>query len=267
MAETVIQTAPKIMLPPPAWKKSLGAGARTTASIVGLLFVWFVIGSLPWTIAIPSPIASLQAFLQLNPVNVAIDILLSCRRVALGFIIATLTAVPLGIIAGYSRWVRELTFPIIEVLRPVPPIAWIPLAILFFPTSESMVVFLTFLGAFFPIIYNTIAGFSSIKPMYLRSGKSLGAGEWRLFWHVILPGMLPVVFAGLQIAVGISWLMVVAGEMMAAKGGIGAFTWEAYQTGRYPLIFVGMAIIGTLGSLSSLLIRTLGSGICRWEAR
>ena len=154
----------------------------------------------------------------------------------------------------------------IEVLRPVPPIAWIPLAILFFPTAESMVVFLTFLGAFFPIIYNTISGFWSIKPMYLRSGKSLGASEWRLFWHVILPGMLPVVFAGLQIAVGISWLMVVAGEMMAAKGGIGALTWEAYQTGRYPLIFVGMAIIGVLGSLSSFIIKKIGNGICRWDA-
>ena len=130
-----------------------------------------------------------------------------------------------------------------------------------------MVVFLTFLGAFFPIVYNTLAGFWSIKPMYLRAGKSLGASEWRLFWQVILPGMMPVIFAGLQVAVGVSWLMVVAGEMMAAKGGVGAMTWQAYQTARYPLIFVGMAIIGILGFLSSYVVKKIGNSICRWEMR
>src|SRR5262249_55538649 len=155
---------------------------------------------------------------NLDPATFGFDIALSCRRVGLGFVAAAILAVPLGILAGYSKWIYNIAFPVIEVLRPIPPIAWIPLAILFFPTSESMVVFLTFLGAFFPIVYNTLAGFWSIKPMYLRAAKSLGASEWRLFWHVILPAMLPVVFAGLQIAIGVSWLMVVAGEMMAAKG-------------------------------------------------
>ncbi len=249
------------------WRRQYYAAARISLSVIGLIVVWALISSIPWSVPIPSPLASLRALLQLNPRELIVDIILSCRRVGLGFVAATFLAVPLGILAGYSRWIRNVTFPLIEVLRPVPPIAWIPLAILFFPTAESMVIFLTFLGAFFPIVYNTISGFWSVKPMYIRAAKSLGAGEWRLFWHVILPGMMPVIFAGLQVAVGISWLMVVAGEMMAAKGGIGAMTWEAYQTARYPLIFVGMAIIGVLGFLSSLLVRASGHLICRWDAR
>jgi NitT/TauT family transport system permease protein len=249
------------------WRRQYYTAIRISLSVIGLTIVWALISSIPWSVPIPSPLASLRALLQLDPRELMRDVILSCRRVGLGFVAAAFLAVPLGILAGYSRWIRNVSFPLIEVLRPIPPIAWIPLAILFFPTAESMVIFLTFLGAFFPIVYNTISGFWSVKPMYIRAAKSLGAGEWRLFWHVILPGMMPVVFAGLQVAVGISWLMVVAGEMMAAKGGIGAMTWEAYQTARYPLIFVGMAIIGVLGFLSSLLVRASGNLICRWDSR
>jgi NitT/TauT family transport system permease protein len=271
VAEELAQSIPPVSQKNIAYRaerrKSYYQVARTAFSVFWLVGLWSLIAAVPWAIPIPSPFASLRALLQLDPYVLAVDIVLSCWRVGLGFLIAALIAIPLGILAGYSQWIRNLVFPMIEVLRPVLPIAWIPLAILFFPSSESMVVFLTFLGAFFPIIYNTIAGYSSIKPMYVRAGKSLGAGEWRLFWHVVLPAMLPVIFAGLQVAVGISWLMVVAGEMMAAKGGIGALTWEAYQTSRYPLIFVGMAIIGLLGFLSSFLIKVVGNVLCRWDAR
>lgn len=247
-------------------RTSFHKAVLTSFSVVTLLAIWSCIAALPWSISIPSPLASVKALLQLEPRSLATDILLSCRRVAVGFSIAAALGIPLGILVGYSRWIRNLVFPLIEVLRPIPPIAWIPLSILFFPTSETMVVFLTFLGAFFPIVYNTISGFSGMKPMYIRAGRSLGASEWRMFWHVILPSMLPVIFAGLHVAVGISWLMVVAGEMMAAKGGIGALTWEAYQTARYPLIFVGMALIGMLGFISSFLIKISGNAISKWDA-
>jgi NitT/TauT family transport system permease protein len=266
MAEELTQAPPREVALRAEWRTPLVKGLRTAFSVVALLVLWWGIAALPWSVPIPSPLDSLKALLRLDAGELASQTWLSCRRVGAGFVIAALLAIPLGILVGYSSWVRNLAFPLIEVLRPVPPIAWIPLAILFFPNSESMVVFLTFLGAFFPIIYNTIAGFSSIKPMYLRGAKSLGAGEWRLFWHVILPGMLPVVFAGLHVAMGVSWLMVVAGEMMAAKGGIGAMTWDAYQTARYPLIFVGMALIGVLGFVSSVIIKLVGTLICRWEA-
>jgi NitT/TauT family transport system permease protein len=267
MAQDLVVSAPQDLSVRKDWRKAIKSGVRRILSVVGLLCLWALVSAGPWNVPIPSPLASLRALSNLQPATLAVDIALSCRRVGLGFVLATVVAVPLGILAGYSKWIYNIAFPLIEMLRPIPPIAWIPLAILFFPSSESMVVFLTFLGAFFPIAYNTLAGFWSIKPMYLRAGKSLGAGEWRLFWQVILPGMMPVIFAGLQVAVGVSWLMVVAGEMMAAKGGVGAMTWQAYQTARYPLIFVGMAIIGILGFLSSYVVRKIGNSICRWEMR
>jgi sulfonate transport system permease protein len=267
MAQDVAALAPKAFSIRTDWRNAVQTGFRSVVSVVGLLILWALLSAGPWNVPIPSPVASLRALTRLDPAALGIDIALSCRRVALGFAAAAILAVPLGILAGYSRWIYNIAFPVIEVLRPIPPIAWIPLAILFFPSSESMVVFLTFLGAFFPIVYNTLAGFWNIKPMYLRAAKSLGASDWRLFWHVILPAMLPLIFAGLQIAVGVSWLMVVAGEMMAAKGGVGALTWQAYQTARYPLIFVGMAIIGVLGFLSSYLVKYIGNTLCRWELR
>jgi NitT/TauT family transport system permease protein len=267
MAQDVAAPAPEALSIRTDWHKPIQTGFRSAVSVAGLLLLWGLISAGPWSVPIPSPLASLRALARLDPATLGIDIALSCRRVALGFAAAAVLAVPLGILAGYSRSIYNIAFPVIEVLRPIPPIAWIPLAILFFPSSESMVVFLTFLGAFFPIVYNTLAGFWNIKPMYLRAANSLGASEWRLFWHVILPAMLPLVFAGLQVAIGVSWLMVVAGEMMAAKGGVGALTWQAYQTARYPLIFVGMAIIGVLGFLSSYLVKKVGQALCRWELR
>ena len=259
----VLPRAPKLMLR----RGRTSTPLLRAASVLALLAVWAMISSLPWAIPVPSPLAVFQAAMSLEPKTFATDLSLSFSRVAVGFLVAAVIGIPLGIWIGYSTLARNLLFPIIEVLRPVPPIAWIPLAILFFPTAEWMIVFLTFTGAFFPIIYNTIAGFRDIKPMYIRAGRSLGANDWGLFWHVMFPAMLPVIFAGLRVAVGTAWLMVVAGEMMANKGGIGAMTWEAYQTVRYPRIFVGMAAIGFLGFASSALIQAVGRRITRWAGR
>ena len=259
----------RLASPPMAfkWRGQTNGSLLSSISVLALLSAWALISTLPWPIPVPSPLEVFNAALSLNPRAFAADLLLSFYRVASGFLIASVVGIPLGIWIGYSKLARNLLFPLVEVLRPVPPIAWIPLAILFFPVTEWMIIFLTFLGAFFPITYNTIAGFSGIKPMYIRAGKSLGANEWRLFWHVIFPAMLPVIFAGLRVAVGTAWLMVVAGEMMANKGGIGAMTWEAYQTIRYPRIFVGMAAIGILGYVSSALVQAVSKLIIKWEPR
>ena len=235
------------------------------ASVAMLLLAWSVLSTLPSAIPVPSPLAVARAALDLEPARFAQDVGLTVYRVVVGFGIAAIVGIPLGIWIGYSRLARALLFPVIEVLRPIPPIAWIPLAILFFPGAEWMIIFLTYLGALFPIVYNTIAGFMQVKPMYVRAARSLGAHEWVLFHEVIFPAMLPVIFAGLRVAVGTAWLMVVAGEMMANKGGIGAMTWESYQTIRYPRIFVGMVIIGVLGYASSALVQALGRRIVRWE--
>lgn len=239
---------------------------RQVLSIVLFVAVWRGVAAVPWAIRIPAPLDVARAALALDPWVLASDLALSFYRVGLGFVIAAVVGIPLGIGIGYSRLVDSLIFPLVEVFRPIPPIAWIPLAILFFPKIEWMIIFLTFYGAFFPIVYNTVAGVAGIKSTYVRAGQSLGASEWTLFWHVIFPAALPVIFTGLYIAVGVAWLMVVAGEMMATRGGIGAMTWEAYQTTQYPRIFVGMAAIGILGYASSVIIRAIARVVVRWEA-
>ena len=238
---------------------------RRCLSIVGFLVVWTLVSMLPLAIQLPSPLDAVRSALRLDPAMLLGDMALSTWRVASGFALAAAVGIPLGIMIGYSQVMRDLLFMPIELFRPIPPIAWIPLAILFFPTTEMMVVFLTYYGAFFPIVYNTVDGVSNIRSTYIRAGKSLGASEWTLFWHVILPASLPIVFTGLYIAIGVSWLMVVAGEMIANKGGLGAMTWQSYQTAQYPRIFVGMALIGLLGWASSLVVRGIARLIMRWE--
>ena len=118
---------------------------------------------------------------------------LSASRVILGFVIAAIVGIPLGIVIGHSQILRDLLFTPVELLRPVPPIARIPLAILFFPEIDWMIIFLTFYGAFFPIVYNTVAGVSNIRATYVRAGESLGASKWTSFWEVVLPAALPVI--------------------------------------------------------------------------
>jgi NitT/TauT family transport system permease protein len=229
------------------------------------LALWWFVAVLPTPIHIPSPGEVLASALRLDPVDFLNDMLLSTTRVGLGFVIAAAIAIPLGVAIGYSPLVRDLVFPSVELFRPIPPIAWIPLAILFFPKVEWMIIFLTFYGAFFPIIYNTVAGVSGIQPNYVRAAKSLGASEWTVFWQVVLPAALPTIFTGLHIAVSVAWLMVVAGEMIANRGGVGALTWTAYQTTQYPRIFVGMAAIGLLGYISSAVVRLIAQFVIRWE--
>jgi NitT/TauT family transport system permease protein len=245
------------------------AQLRTLASqllaVAIFVLVWWLVSTLPTAIHIPSPVEVATSALQLDSRSFLADMLLSTWRVGLGFVIAALVAIPLGIVMGYSPLARDLMFPPVELFRPIPPIAWIPLAILFFPGTEWMIIFLTFYGAFFPIVYNTVAGVSGIRSNYIRAAKSLGASQLTVFWQVVLPAALPIIFAGLHIAISVAWLMVVAGEMIANQGGVGAMTWQAYQTTQYPLIFVGMAAIGILGYLSSVAVRLLAQIVIRWE--
>jgi NitT/TauT family transport system permease protein len=248
------------------FRSAVFAFALRGISIGAFLLIWSAFSLLPRVVQVPSPASVFNAALNLDPAAFLSDIALSVARVGFGFVLATVIAVPMGVAIGYSPRTRDLLFPPIELARPIPPIAWIPLAILFFPQMEWMIVFLTFYGAFFPIVYNTIAGVENVRATYIRAGRSLGASEWTLFWEIVVPSALPVIFTGLNIAIGVAWLMVVAGEMIANKGGVGAFTWQSYQTAQYPLIFVGMASIGILGYASSLVIRAISRLFLRWES-
>ena len=158
---------------------------------------------------------------------------------------------------GRSKIARDMVTPYIEVLRPIPAVAWIPLAILMWPTEESSIIYITFLGALFPIILNTVHGVEQTPEVLVRAAQTLGASRMQIFWNVTLPAALPSIATGLAIGMGVSWFSLLAGEIISGQYGIGYFTWNAYSLIKYPDIVVGMLVIGTLGTLSTMAVRKL----------
>jgi NitT/TauT family transport system permease protein len=156
--------------------------------------------------------------------------------------------------------------PVIEILRPIPAIAWVPMSIMLWPNNEASIVFITFLGAFFPILLNTVHGVHSMDGVLIRAGRCLGASEVRLFWNVILPGSLPHIFTGLAVGMGVAWVSLIAAEMISGQFGVGYFTWEAYSLVNYPAIVLGMITIGVLGLVCSGIIRLCGIFMMPWLA-
>lgn len=191
-------------------------------------------------------------------------VLISSRRIFFGFIIAAAIAVPLGLIMGRSRGVRELVFPITEAVRPIPAIAWVPMAIMLWPTNEQSIVFITFLGSFFPILLNTLHGVSSVDPVLERAARSLGASQRALFLEVYFPAALPHIFTGMTVGMGVAWVSLIAAEMISGQFGVGYFTWEAYSLIQYADIVLGMITIGILGLVSSAVVRVTGYFCMPW---
>lgn len=191
-------------------------------------------------------------------------VLNSIRRIFLGFLIAAVLAVAAGLLIGRFRFAAESLLPPLEVLRPIPAVAWIPLAILMFTSAEQSMVYITFIGAFFPILLNTIHGVKSIDSRLISASLTLGAKPLDVFREVILPGALPSIVTGLSIGMGTSWFSLVTAEMISGQYGIGYYTWEAYTLQNYPNIVLGMISIGVLGMGSSILIVRLGRVFMPW---
>lgn len=217
---------------------------------------------------IPSPEAVFGEAVQVlrGPTFVA-NIGRSLQRIFLGFAIATVLGISLGMILGWYKVTRQLVFPSLEILRPIPAIAWVPMSIMLWPTTESSMVFITFLGSFFPILINTMAGVHAIDPVLVRAARSLGAGQFSLFTEVIFPGVLPSAFTGLSVGMGVAWVSLIAAEMISGQFGIGYFTWESYSLIQYPDIAVGMVTIGVLGLGCSGLIRLMGRLVMPWARK
>lgn len=195
---------------------------------------------------------------------------LSFMRVFSGFTAAMLVGIPLGLGMAVNRLFYDMTFPPFEILRPIPPLAWVPASLIFWPTQELSIAFVTFLGAFFAIVINVLGGARSIDVRYLRAAQSMGAKRWHLFWRVVLPGTLPSIFVGAAVGMGITWEVVVAAEMISTGGrggggGLGFFIWNSYLGGSLPQIVVGMISIGIAGYVSSSLIRRLGYWLMPWR--
>lgn len=191
----------------------------------------------------------------------------SIWRVTQAFFLATLLGVPLGLLLGWSTRFKEYVFPVFETLRPIPILAWVPLAIVMFIATESAVIFLAFLASFFATALNTMLGVQSIDESYVRAANCLGAKRWQVFRHVIIPGALPFIFTGLQISIGVCWFSLVAAEMVSGQYGLGYVINTSYVMVRYPTIIIGMATLGIVGYATSALVRLAGDYLMQWRVR
>ncbi|HQT00921.1 MAG: ABC transporter permease [Hydrogenophilales bacterium 16-64-46] len=259
-----------------------GLGARLLAALPGMLSAALSLGLFVafWYFAtkykldfyirfnnIPSPGEVWQnAVILSDSVRFYENMAISMRRILFGFGIATVLGIALGLLIGQYRPVRALLFPVFEVLRPIPAIAWVPMAIMLWPSNETSIVFITFLGSFFPILLNTIHGVNSVDPVLVRAARCLGASESALLRQVILPASLPHIFTGLAIGMGVAWVSLIAAEMISGQYGIGYFTWEAYSLIEYADIAIGMIVIGVLGLACSGAIRLVGNALMPWLA-
>lgn len=243
------------------------AGSRSQA--------WFGF-AFPWISQIPAPSAVLQVLVVLvQEPSFWISALLSTLRVFEGFMAAMVIGIPLGLAMAVSRTFYGITFPVFEVLRPIPPLAWIPASIIFWPTQEMSIAFVTFLGAFFTIVINVIGGAQAIDVRYFQAARSMGSSTWDIFRRIVLPATLPSIVVGATVGVGITWAVVVAAEMIsgggsagsvggAAGGGLGFFIWNSYVGGSYTQIVAGMISIGVAGYLSSAALRKIGKWLTPW---
>ena len=188
----------------------------------------------------------------------------SLKREVVAFLWATL-AIPLGIAMGWWRAVEDQVDPIVEVLRPVPPLAWIPLSILWFGVGDTQNQFIIFLGCFFPILLNTIAGVKGVEPNLVRAARCLGASEAKILWRVVLRAARPQIVTGIRIGLGVGWMALVAAELVGANSGLGFLINDARTVLRTDYVIVGMATIGVVGLAIDQAIRIAVARLMPWS--
>jgi len=257
----------------PEWPVGWSRWAGGALSLVASVLLWHVLSTTQVRTAwitfanVPPPLEVARAGVDLlSSPKLLHHVLWSLWRIAAGFVAAAVFGIGSGLLIGRFGWAERVLLPPLEVLRPVPAVAWIPLAILMFPSSEASMIFVTFTGAVFPILLNTIHGVEAVDRRLIASSRSLGARGWTVFSQVILPGAAPSIATGLAIGMGTCWFCLVSAEMISGQFGIGYFTWESYTLQNYAGIVVGMLWIGLFGMGSSALIRHAACRLMPWQA-
>jgi NitT/TauT family transport system permease protein len=189
----------------------------------------------------------------------------SLSRVYGGFALAVLFALPLGLLIGRVPLMRQLLDPTFQILRPVPVTAWLPLAMILFGLGPRSAYFLVFLGAFYPILVNTIFGVRSVEPRLFEAASMLGCRGSAQFARVVLPAALPSIFTGLRLGLGFAWVVIVVGEMTGVQTGLGAIIMEARQLSRTEIVICGMIVIGVAGFLSDRIVMAIGRRLLAWS--
>jgi ABC-type nitrate/sulfonate/bicarbonate transport system permease component len=230
---------------------------------ITILIVWQIVVSVtkPEPSILPPPAGVFATFGHLlGNGQLALDTAYSLGRVVSAWLLSAAVAVPLGLFMGSSRSLERLVSPFVELLRPISPLAWIPLAILWFGIGETGKVFVVFIGAFFPILLNTIAGAKGIDPTLLHAGEVFGCDtRLALFRRVVVPASMPAVVVGLRVGFGTGWAAIIAAELVAAQSGLGFLIANGMDVLRADEVLVGMIVIGLLGFLFDTFFRYLQS--------
>jgi len=239
-----------------------------TLVLAAIIAIWWVTVNVTESVIFPTPAQVVTGTMELVEDGTLWEhIGASLLRVGTGFAIAVAVAVPLGLWMGRVDGAFRTLNPVFQILRPISPIAWIPIAILWFGMGDSSPVFLIFLASVFPMIVQTAAGVHTIEKRYLRAAENFGVPRAKLYRQVIIPAVLPEIIVGMRIGLGVAWLVVVAAEMIALRSGLGYLIMDSRNAGnRYDLVIAGMIIIGLIGLALDGLMRLLeGLKQVRWR--
>jgi NitT/TauT family transport system permease protein len=248
--------------------KKIKEFAAALLVIALLLTLWWVTVVQTESVIFPTPWQVVTGALGLaQDGSLWLHIGSSLFRVGAGFLLAVLFAVPLGLWMGWVKGAYFTLNPLFQILRPISPIAWIPIAILWFGVGNASPIFLIFISSVFPMIVQTVTGVHTIERRYLRAAENFGVSRVRLFRQVVIPAVLPQVIVGMRIGLGVAWLVVVAAEMIALRSGLGYLIMDSRNAGnRYDLVIAGMVIIGVIGLLLDGSMRLLeGHRLVRWR--
>lgn len=254
-------------------RRRAGRFAVRVLSIVAALGVWELLTAFDVDLwlhfdRLPTPVEVARDLgYQLGTAVYYQDLLDSLRRIVTGFALAAVLGVAVGTAIARSRGTADVAGPLLEVLRPIPAIAMVPIAILLFPSNEQGIVFITFIAAFFPVVVSTRHAVRALPVVWEDAIRTMGGSRRRVLWNVVLPGALPGVFGGLSVGMGVSWICVISAEMISGEFGVGYRTWQAYTVVDYPGVIVGMLTIGLLGWLTSAAVELLGRRATRWLPR
>lgn len=224
---------------------------------------------------VPGPVEVVTEWLNKDPIwgtslftqDYYINIWVSCRRILIAFAIATGLGVPLGLFMGWSKKFKDYTFPILETLRPIPILAWVPLAIVMFAGFETPIIYLATLASFFVTALNTMLGVESIDESYFRAAGCLGSKKHHVFFNVVVPGALPFIFTGLQISIGVAWFSLVAAEMISGDYGLGYMIMDSFMVNKYTTMVMAMLTLGFVGWITSAMVRAAGNRMMQWRER
>ena len=248
--------------------RSLRKAAAGLAVAAALIVVWWIAVVETQSVIFPTPWQVVAGMAELaEDGSLWNHIGASLFRVGAGFFLAVAVGVPLGLLTGWVSAAHAMLNPLVQMLRPISPIAWIPISILWFGVGDLSPIFLIFLSSVFPMIVQTSAGVHTIERQYLRAAENFGVSRVKLFRQVVIPAVLPQVIVGMRISLGVAWLVVVAAEMIALRSGLGYLIIDSRNAGnRYDLVVAGMVIIGVTGLVLDGAMRHLERlKVVRWR--